>query len=371
MILKRLILDNYRNYSRLELELESGLEVVSGDNAQGKTNLLESVYYLGTLRSFRTRKEAELVSWGCSSAGVKALFLRPDGQECELEVRWALNSQGNWERRIKRNGLVLKNAAEFLRLVPMALFVPQDLALVQGGPELRRRYLDVLLCKSSPTYIYDLLRYQQVLKQRNEWWRQRGFSQRWSELEVWDEQLADLAVKLIAERQGALDKLSGLVSAVYSCLAAEPLHLGMSYRSTAGTDKARIFQALRERREEEMRRRYTVIGPHRDDLVVSVQGRDFKHCASQGQHRSLALALRLAEAQYLSEVSANPAVILLDDCFSELDAGRCRRLFDCLGDMGQVIVTTVNRLEYGGATPVTEYAVNRGNIVRLGDVGAI
>lgn len=370
MILKRLILDNYRNYASLDLELNSGLEVISGDNAQGKTNLLESIYYLGTLRSFRTRCEAELVGWGSSSAGIKALFLRQDGQECELEVRWALNPKGGWERRVKRNGVALKNAAEFLRLVPIALFVPQDLALVQGGPDLRRRYLDILLCKSSPTYIYDLLRYQQVLKQRNEWWRRRGFSRRWYEVEVWDEQLANLAIRLVTERRRALGKLGNLIRAVFNSLSAEPLDLGISYRSTAGETTGQVIQALQARREEELRRHYTVLGPHRDDVVFTVQGRGFKQCASQGQHRSLALALRLAEARYLGEASANPAVVLLDDCFSELDAGRCRRLFDCLGDIGQVIVTSVSCLDYRGATRVTEYAVKRGNIVRLGEGGA-
>ncbi len=363
MILEHLSLCNYRNYRGLDLDLSPGLNLVCGNNAQGKTNLLEAIYYLGTLKSFRVRSEAELASWGENSAGIEASFRSSDSRRCKLEIRWAKDGQRRWERRIKRNGVAVTNLADILSEVPLVLFIPQDLALVQGSPEMRRRYLDILLCKTSKAYFYALVRYQQIVRQRNGWWH-RGDFRRWSELEVWDEQFALLAAQIVAQRQMAINRLSELVSRVFSDLAEEPLSLRMEYRSSVGSDSESIRRSLIDKRSEEMIRRVTLLGPHRDDVALSMGGRAFKLCASQGQHRSAALALRLAEATFMGESSGEKAIILLDDCFSELDKGRCQRLFDYLGAMGQVVVTSVVPLEYNGATTVVEYAVHNGDVTR-------
>ena len=363
MIIRRLFLSNYRNYKKLELVLKPGINVISGDNAQGKTNLLEAVYYLGTLRSFRVRSEAELVAWEQDWAGIAADFIRPSGEESQLEVRWARGLDGRWERRVKRGGAVLKSLVEFLGEVPLTLFIPQDLALVQGAPEGRRRYLDVLLCKSSPKYVRALVRYQQILRQRNVWLKKHQRNSKGKELDIWDEQLTAMAAYLVKERQETVSRLNFIVNSVFGALAEGDVDLQLDYRASLTGTAEQMLIVLRAKREEELLRQLTLLGPHRDDITVKMSGRSIKQCASQGQQRSAALALRLAEAIFMGRVNANPAIILLDDCFSELDRKRCRRLFDYLGDLGQVIITAVNRLEYKGSASVAEYYVNDGTIL--------
>ena len=365
MIIRRLFLSNYRNYKKLELVLKPGINVISGDNAQGKTNLLEAVYYLGTLRSFRVRSEAELVAWEQDWAGIAADFIRPSGEESQLEVRWARGLDGRWERRVKRGGAVLKSLVEFLGEVPLTLFIPQDLALVQGAPEGRRRYLDVLLCKSSPQYLRTLVRYQQVMRQRNEWLKRYDRRCSIRELEVWDEQLTVLAAYLVEKRQETVRCLNGIINEVFSALADTAVNLQMFYRASLSGTAEEMLGSVQKRRGDELQRRLTLSGPHRDDIVMQMEGRLLKQCASQGQQRSAALAMRLAEAVLMGRINANPAIILLDDCFSELDRKRCRRLFDYLGALGQVIITSVNRLEYKGSASVAEYIVNEGSIIAV------
>ncbi|MBQ7569018.1 DNA replication/repair protein RecF [bacterium] len=363
MILSRLSLSNFRNYKSLELSLSAGINLISGNNAQGKTNLLEAIYYLGTLKSFRVRSETELVNWGQPAAGVQAGFIRADGTASQLEVRWAQGSAGKWERRVKRNGIVLRSLAEFLKEVPLSLFIPQDLALVQGGPEARRRYLNVLLCKSSPDYLRALMRYQQVLRQRNEWWKRRSLSRRWDELKVWDEQLAWLSAQLVRERERAAVQLNSIVNEVFAALSETTAALQMRYRTDLTASAEANLDKICAKREDEIARQQTLLGPHRDDLIMTMDGRSLKQCASQGQHRSAALAMRLAEALYIGRAISNPAIILLDDCFSELDQGRCSRLFDYLSGLGQIIITSANRFDYKGNTPIAEYFVSNGVIL--------
>lgn len=365
MIIRKLLLSNYRNYKNLELSLSPGINVINGDNAQGKTNLLEAIYYLGTLKSFRVRSEAELISWEQEWASIAADFVRPSGEKSQLEVRWAHNLKGKWERRVKRNGAGLNSLADFLSEVPLALFIPQDLALVQGAPDGRRRYLDILLCKSSARYLRTLVRYQQVLRQRNEWLRRYERRSHIQELDVWDEQLTVLAAYLVREREKTVSQLGSVVNEVFNALANTEADLQLNYRASLQGEADEMLEALRNKREDELIRHLTLLGPHRDDIIIKMKGRSLKQCASQGQQRSAALAMRLAEAILMGRISENPAIVLLDDCFSELDQKRCHRLFDYLDTLGQVILTSANRLEYKGRASVKEYIVNEGTILAI------
>ncbi|MDO5295942.1 MAG: DNA replication/repair protein RecF [bacterium] len=365
MIIRKLLLSNYRNYKNLELSLSPGINVINGDNAQGKTNLLEAIYYLGTLKSFRVRSEAELIFWEQEWASITADFVRPSGENCQLEVRWAHNLKGKWERRVKRNGAGLNSLADFLSEVPLALFIPQDLALVQGAPDGRRRYLDILLCKSSARYLRTLVRYQQVLRQRNEWLRRYERRSHIQELDVWDEQLTVLAAYLVKEREKTVSQLGSVVNEVFNALANTEADLQLNYRASLLGEADEMLEALRNKREDELIRRLTLLGPHRDDIIIKMKGRSLKQCASQGQQRSAALAMRLAEAILMGRINENPAIVLLDDCFSELDQKRCHRLFDYLDTLGQVILTSANRLEYKGRASVKEYIVNEGTILAI------
>lgn len=341
MVLEHLELVDFRNYASLDLEPAPGLNLLVGENAQGKTSLLEALYLLGTSRSFRASQEAEMLRWGGEGARVLARFRRDGGAARELEFRWQRGPEGGLERQVLRNRLPLKRLADFLGEVPMALFVPGDLALVQGGPQGRRRYLDLLLCKLSPVYLSALARLQQVLRQRNELLRRRPAPGP-AELGPWDQQLAAAAATLVPRREAVVQDLHQAARAAFLRLSDGRADLGLAYRPAGPGTEAGFLAALAERRRDEVARGTTLVGPHRDDLELRLDGRSLRRYGSQGQQRSAALALRLGEAQVLSDRSGERALVLLDDCFSELDPGRRDRLLDVLGGCRQVFVTTTS-----------------------------
>lgn len=339
VVLEHLELVDFRNYRELDLHLPSGLVLLVGENAQGKTALLEALYLLGTSRSFRASREAELLGWGRQQARVRALFRRDRGTTRELEINWIRAGEAGVERRILRNGAPLRRLADLLGEVPMALFTPADLSLIQGAPQGRRRFLDLLLCKISPVYLGALARYGSVLRQRNELLRRRPAPSP-AELAPWDEQLAAACAVLVPRRQEVVCSLQEAVSGIFGLLSDSQTDLCLTYRPAAPPEPERFLSALRARRREDLARGSTQAGPHRDDLELLLDGRSLQRYGSQGQHRSAALALRLAEARVMGESAEEAALVLLDDCLSELDVGRGQRLLEILGGYRQVFLTT-------------------------------
>lgn len=339
MILERLELSLFRNYEALALDVPPGLNLMVGENAQGKTSLLEAVYLLGTSRSFRAAHDAELVRWGGESSRVHARLRRDDGVPRDLDIRWSRAERGRLSREVLRNRLPVRRLSDFLGEVPLALFVPGDLALVQGGPEARRRYLDLLLCKLYPAYLGALARMQQVLRQRNELLRRKPAPST-ADLEPWDRQLAATAAVVSARRGAAVAELGREADALFRHLSDAPAELSLEYRPCGPGSEEEFLAVLAARRREELARGTSLLGPHRDDLELLLEGRSLRRFGSQGQQRSAALALRLAEARFLGAVSGEGALVLLDDCFSELDPGRRARLLEILREWRQVFVTT-------------------------------
>lgn len=223
----------------------------------------------------------------------------------------------------------------------MALFVPGDLELVQGGPQGRRRYLDLLLCKMSPAYLASLARLQAVLRQRNQLLRRRPGPSA-GELAPWDRQLAAAAAVLVPRREALVRELAGAVAQCFLRLSADGSDLGLTYRPSGPGTEIEFLVALAELRKEELGRGTSLVGPHRDDLELRLDGRSLRRFGSQGQQRSAALALRLGEARVLTESSGEGALVLLDDCFSELDPGRRHRLLELLVGSRQVFLTATS-----------------------------
>jgi DNA replication and repair protein RecF len=351
VVLEHLELIDFRNYRELDLRLPSGLVLLVGENAQGKTAFLEALYLLGTSRSFRASREAELLGWGCQKARVRALFRRDRGSTRELEINWIRTGERGVERRILRNGTPLRRLADLLGEVPMALFTPADLGLIQGAPQGRRRFLDLLLCKISPLYLSALTRYGSVLRQRNELLRRRPAPSP-AELEPWEEQLAALSAILVPRRQEVVYSLQEAVTGIFGRLSEGRTDLCLTYRPAVPPEPERFLSVLRARRREDLARGSTQAGPHRDDLELLLDGRSLQRYGSQGQHRSAALALRLAEARVMGENAEETALVLLDDCLSELDVGRGQRLLEILGGYRQVFLTTTipppNLSDYAG-----------------------
>ena len=334
MQITELTLRSYRSYETLHLAFDPGVQIFLGANAQGKTNIIEALYYAAFGRSHRTSSDAELIRVGEDGAHIALSFRRHDVPGA-LSFTFARGAR----RRIEYAGESLRQR-DLVGILPMVLFSPEDLFLVKGAPALRRRYLDAELSQASPAYYGELLRYTRILKQRNAVLKDiRERLAAPDDLLPWDAQLAKSAAYIVTRRTSAVAQLGELSARVQSVLAAgEELTLvydiaGAAPESGAKDDMTeRLYlwynKMLREGRARDIARAATGVGPHLDDLVLRVGGMNLRSFGSQGQQRTGALALKLAELFYLQENVGEAPILLLDDVMSELDADRRRALLD-------------------------------------------
>ncbi|MEK9659154.1 MAG: DNA replication and repair protein RecF [Chloroflexota bacterium] len=350
MRLSSLSLTAVRSYPALALELGPGLTVVCGENGQGKSNLLEACYLLALGRSYRAATDRDLIAWDAVSAGTAALIAaRIERAAGPLEARVGLEASGeaNVLKRVRLNG-VAKRAADLVGALAAVLFSADDLALISGPPAGRRRYLDVLLSQASHPYLRSLQHYQRVLTQRNA--LLKGLKEgraREDELAYWDDALAAGAASLLAARYGAVSRLAPLAAEAYARLAGDGRAFSVGYAGTVpfageAPSPADAAAALAASRGQERARGMTVVGPHRDDLRLTLDGVEMARHASRGQQRLAALALRLAEGRWLAARRGEQPVVLLDDVLSELDAQRRAQVLEEVAGADQVIVTTAD-----------------------------
>lgn len=341
-VLRHVTLLHFRTYDSLRLALPPGLSVLHGANAAGKTNFLEALYLLSAGRSPRALRDEEMISLGASSLHVRAVIARV---QAEAVLELSLTPEQGKEARL--NGHPLPSLAQLAGLVPAVYFAPEEVALVSSGPARRRAFLDQLLCALQPSYRHHLERYRAVVAERNATLRDLR-SRRGSDalLPVWDEQLVAHGAPLLSSRLQ-------LVARLERCLKEECVRLGLgqepalAYRPAGDVvppqdpDEAAAWleRLLAAARPLERERGYTLVGPHRDDLGVLLAGLDARAFASQGQRRSLALALKMAAGRLLQAGLGVPPVLLLDDVLSELDAERRRSLLEVLADGRQVLLT--------------------------------
>lgn len=334
MQITELTLRSYRSYETLHLAFDPGVQIFLGANAQGKTNIIEALYYAAFGRSHRTSSDAELIRVGADGAHIGLSFRRHDVPG-ELSFTFARGAR----RRITYAGESLRQR-DLVGLLPMVLFSPEDLFLVKGAPALRRRYLDAELSQASPAYYGELLRYTRILKQRNAVLKDiRERLAAPDDLSPWDAQLARSAAYIVTRRIAAVAQLGALSARVQAVLAAgEELALAYEIAGAGGEDFAEddmteslhvwYNKMLCEGRARDIVRAATGVGPHLDDLVLRVGGMSLRSYGSQGQQRTGALALKLAELFYLQENIGEAPILLLDDVMSELDADRRRALLD-------------------------------------------
>jgi DNA replication and repair protein RecF len=368
MRLTHLSLHNFRNYVRLDLDLPPGVTVLVGDNAQGKTNLLEAVYYLATSRSPQAGSDRELVNW-LATENEPLPYARLAGsvawQERELTIQIILTQQANnatpsgerYRKQILLNG-VARRAMDLLGQLNVVLFLPDDIALVSGSPSLRRRYLDVTLCQVDPVYCRALSRYNQVVTQRNALLRdlreKGGASARTNasaQLQFWDAKLVEHGGLLVTRRWQVIKALDGLARAVHQELTNETEQLGVRYVPSVELDDPgdteavnASFQAqLVNQRSREIAAGMTLAGPHRDEVRFLINDMDAGVYGSRGQQRTVALSLKLAEVDLMRRETGEHPVLLLDDVLSELDAQRRRFLLHRLDDgPDQAVLTTTD-----------------------------
>jgi DNA replication and repair protein RecF len=358
MQVTELQLESFRNYRQQRLALGPGLHVFEGRNAQGKTALLEAIYLAATARSFRTSRDADLVEWNQPRACIQLAMQRDSGRARNLRIEWSPRD-GALKREIWLQDQPVRKLGEFLRELPLTLFTPDDLQLVQGGPQERRGYLDLLLCKLYPTYLETLGRYHKVVRNRLALLK-TARPQASDELQSWDELLAEFGSSLTRYREELCRELTPLVRRLYADLSGETADLQLLYEPTGTGERDSFLARLQRKQSEEFRLRSCLVGPHRDDVALLLRSAPVRRFGSQGQQRTLALALRLSQAEILQQVGKERPVVLLDDCFSELDPGRQARLLEWLQAAPQVLITTATPLRL--TTPHRHYRVEAGEV---------
>ena len=362
--LSRLSLVNYRNFREAAIELPTGMSVFYGANAQGKTALLESAYTLAVGRSFRAEREREVVNFhaarsadaayitGVANAGEQPITVVVGYQPTAPAAPASDQSEPPTLPRVSKQIRVNRQpstAAGLVGRIGAALFVVDDLDLALGAPSHRRRYLDVLISQSDRTYLTALQRYQAALRNRNGLLRRsRDGHVSADEMEYWDEQLVQAGTTVTLQRAVALARLSELARQHHAELAEPAKDLNLTYRPNvppevnADDTAARFRNLLEQRSGRERATAVTATGPHRDDVAIFIDGLDANAFASRGEARTIALALRLAEADYLAQTRHDEPIILLDDVFSEMDSARRRRVLQKAAAYRQSLITTTD-----------------------------
>lgn len=327
MRIEGLELVSFRNYSRLTLTLPGSLHIFLGGNGQGKTNLLEAVYLIASGRSMRAGREEELIAWGASEAQVT---VEAESLRGRYQLQMALTPRG---KRAYVNGSWVRRVGELLEYLSAVLFVPDDLNLVKGGPEARRRFLDGQLVQALPAYREAFANFQRILRQRNSLLEQIAQGEKSpAGLEVWDASFVEQAARVIHRRAKAVETLSRLAAEAHRQVAGSK-ELTLRYRpyfleegETAPVDldviRARVAASLVEARTLELRRGTSLVGPQRDDLDMTLDGRSARRFASQGEQRTVVLACKIAELELMASYLGEYPVLLLDDVLSELDPAR-------------------------------------------------
>lgn len=346
MQLKSLELQGYRNYDSLKLAIGSGVNIFIGPNAQGKTNLLEAIHVLALTKSHRTSKDRELIGWNTQSARIRGELERRYGN-VTLELQ--ISPQG---KKAKLNGLEQRKLSGFVGSLNVVLFAPEDLDIVKGAPGIRRRFMDMEIGQVFPGYLHNLQQYQKVLQQRNNYLKSTDISRSSPELmDVWNEQLASYGVKMMQRRKNFITKLQRWAEKIHAGITADTERLEVSYKPSFGSDEQwqnqdetslfhQFMIKLTENKDQEFRRGMTITGPHRDDLAFTINGKDVQSFGSQGQQRTAALSLKLAELELMHEEIGEYPILLLDDVLSELDQTRQTQLIETFQSRVQTFITT-------------------------------
>ena len=314
MVIDSLDLKNYRNYDILDMNFDKNVNIIYGDNAQGKTNILESIYMCATSRSHRGSKDKEMIRFGESESHIKANVL---------------------------NGIPIKKAVDLFGIIQIVLFSPEDLNIIKNGPSERRRFMDMELSQLNKIYLSNLVNYNKVLVQRNKLLKELSFNmtdELLSTLDIWDMQLVHYGRSIIDGRIKFVEELNDIISSIHSNLTGSKEKLVVEYAPY--TTAERLEDMVSASRDKDIRYKSTGIGPHKDDLVFYINGQDVRKYGSQGQQRTTALSLKLSEIELVKKLTKDNPILLLDDVLSELDSNRQNYLLNSIGDIQTIITCT-------------------------------
>ena len=360
MRIKKLTLHNFRNYEDETFAFADGLNVLTGRNAQGKTNCAEAVFYLCTGSSLRIRHDRQLIRRGESCAS-----LRAEGESRFGTLSLEADIFEN-KRELRVNGVKVNKSADFLGNINSVFFSPGELRLIQDGPDERRRFLNLSISQTSRPYAQALLRYNKILDQRNNLLKNRDVSLVLDTLPVWDEQLARYAAVIVRHRAAYLKELSPLAQEAHAFLTEGAEELSLSFDADYPEGEEAIAEELMKElsaaNERDLRLGFTTVGPHRDDVKIAIGGTDARAFASQGQARTAALSLKLAEVEIFTRLAGEPPVLVLDDVMSELDLPRRKKLVARTEGLQCIITCThAERVLYGKET--NKIRIHGGKIV--------
>ena len=334
MIIKSLELENFRNYKSLNIEFDKGVNILYGDNAQGKTNILEAIYVSATTKSHKGAKDKEIINFEAEEAHIKT-YLDKEG----LERRVDMHLRKSKSKGIAIDTVRLKKAAQLLGLLNVVFFSPEDLSIIKDAPAQRRRFVDMELCQLDQSYLYDLNQYNKIIAQRNKLLKDMYNNQDLKNmLGIWDMQIITYGQKIIKRRRLFVDQLNEIIDEIHFKLSGGKERIKVEYAPYVSEDN--FEEMLKKAREKDIKLKSTSVGPHKDDFIFIVNGIDIRTYGSQGQQRTAALSLKLSEIELVKKITGDNPVLLLDDVLSELDSNRQNHLLNNIGDIQTIITCT-------------------------------
>ena len=334
MIIKSLELADFRNYDSLHIDFSKGTNILYGDNAQGKTNILEAIFLSATTKSHKGSKDKDIVNFKKEEAHIRTYL-----EKEEVEIRVDMHLRKNKTKGIAIDGQKIKKASELLGLLNVVFFSPEDLSIIKNGPSERRRFVDMELCQLDSFYIYNLNHYNKIVNQRNKLLKDMYFNPSLKEtLNIWDSQLVSFGSKIIERRKLFVEQLNEIIFDIHKKLSGNREELIIQYEpDVLIEDYEKSLSACQER---DIKLKQTTVGPHRDDFSFMVGDVDIRRFGSQGQQRTAALSLKLSEIELVKKITKDNPVLLLDDVLSELDSNRQNYLLSTIGDIQTIITCT-------------------------------
>ena len=334
MIVKSLELMNFRNYERLSVDFDPSTNIIYGDNAQGKTNILEAICVSGTSRSHRGSRDKDMIRFGEQEAHIRTIV-----EKNSSEYRIDIHLKNNHSKGIAINKVPIKKSSDLFGILNIIFFSPEDLAIIKNGPDKRRRFIDMELCQIDRVYLYNLTEYSKTLNQRNKLLKDIVFNKKLLDtLPVWDDKLAEYGSKIIKRREEFVETIAPLVSELHRQISNDREEVELFYEKNVSAEGMR--EALDFSYDNDIRLGSTTKGPHRDDLRFDLGGVDLRKFGSQGQQRTAALSLKLSEVTMMEKETGEKPVLLLDDVLSELDSNRQKDLLKSLSDTQTLITCT-------------------------------
>ena len=336
MFIKKLMLINYRNYEKLDINFGKGVNVFIGDNAQGKTNILEAIYYCAFAKSHRTTRDRELINWNNHESYI-SLGIAKERIDKKIDIKILKDGK----KAIKVNSIKINKIGELFGIFNVVMFSPEDLKIVKDSPGVRRRFIDMELCQLNKKYYYNLVQYNKVLNERNVVLKNKNLSEEM--LDIYDEQLSSYGEYVIKERLKYVEKLNYYGVQVHKDITSNKENIEFKYQSTIkdlSKIKENFYEALKKSRKKDIEKGISTIGLHRDDFSIFINNVDIKNFGSQGQQRTAVLTIKFASLRIIKEITGEYPVLLLDDVLSELDFSRKKYILSTIGEIQTVITCT-------------------------------